>query len=123
MAHAVRVVTIDGATVGVRAPVHVVTLSGSSYSIAIGLANHAIDGGLERPSTLCRSTPGCVAAVNGDFFDLTSRPDSDPGDEVGGIIQNCVLLHTPEIPISRSISPRTRSARVSTGAATSWSTA
>lgn len=46
---------------------------------------------------MCRSVPDCVAAVNGDFFDLTSVGMPDPGDGVGGIIQNCVLLHTPEI--------------------------
>jgi hypothetical protein len=46
---------------------------------------------------MCRSTPDCVAAVNADFFDTTPKGQPDPGDEVGGIIQNCVLLHTPEI--------------------------
>jgi hypothetical protein len=46
---------------------------------------------------MCQDTTGCVAAVNGDFFDLTPPGEPDPGDEVGGIIQNCVLLHTPEI--------------------------
>jgi len=46
---------------------------------------------------MCRSTVDCVAAVNGDFYDVTHKGKPDPGDEVGGIIQNCVLLHTPEI--------------------------
>ena len=72
-------------------------LHSSQYSLAIGLANHEIDGGLETPSSMCRSTVGCVAAVNGDYFDVTHKGQPDPGDEVGGIIQNCVLLHTPEI--------------------------
>jgi hypothetical protein len=88
---------INGAKYGVRAPIHVLTFNGSQYSLAIGLANHEIDGGLETPSSMCRSTVGCVAAVNGDFYDVTPKGKADPGDEVGGIIQNCVLLHTPEI--------------------------
>lgn len=95
---ALRVRSMNGVRYGVRAPIHVLRFSGSIYSLAIGLANHEINGGLETPSSMCRSTPGCVAAVNGDFFDLTSGGSVDPGDEVGGIIQNCVLLHTPEIP-------------------------
>jgi hypothetical protein len=88
---------INGAPYGVHAPIHVLTFNGSQYSTAIGLANHEIDGGLETPSSMCRSTVGCVAAVNGDFYDVTPRGKPDPGDEVGGIIQDCVLLHTPEI--------------------------
>ena len=46
---------------------------------------------------MCRTTTGCVAAVNGDFFDWTPRGQPDPADEVGGITRDCVLLHTPEI--------------------------
>jgi hypothetical protein len=46
---------------------------------------------------MCQSTAGCVAAVNADLFHLTPSGTPDPGDDVGGIIQNCVLLHTPEI--------------------------
>jgi len=88
---------ISGARYGVHTSIHVLTFSGSRYSLAIDLANHVIDGGLETPSSMCRSTTGCVAAVNGDFFDVTPKGKPDPGDEVGGIIQNCVLLHTPEI--------------------------
>ena len=88
---------INGAPYGVRAPIHVLTFSGPRYSLAIGLANHEIDGGVQTPSSICRSTVGCVAAVNGDFYDVTRKGKPDPGDEVGGIIQNCVLLHTPEI--------------------------
>jgi hypothetical protein len=88
---------ISGARYGVHTSIHVLTFSGSQYSLAIDLANHVIDGGLETPSSMCRSTAGCVAAVNGDFYDVTHKGEPDPGDEVGGIIQNCVLLHTPEI--------------------------
>lgn len=87
----------NGARYGVRAPIRLLTFSGSRYSLAIDLANHKIDGGVETPSSMCRSTVGCVAAINADFYDLTPRGKLDPGDEVGGIIQNCVLLHTPEI--------------------------
>ncbi len=88
---------INGHKFGVNAPIHVLTFSGPQYSLAIDLANHEIDGGLETPSSMCRSTVGCVAAVNGDFFDVPPSGRPDPGDEVGGIIQNCVLLHTPEV--------------------------
>jgi hypothetical protein len=89
--------TINGSRYGVNTSIHVLTFSGSQYSLAIDLANHEIGGGLETPSSMCRSTLGCVAAVNGDFYDMTPKGAPDPGDEVGGIIQNCVLLHTPEI--------------------------
>jgi len=88
---------MNGAPYGVRAPIHVLTFNGPQYSLAIDLANHEVDGGLETPSSMCRSTVGCVAAVNGDFYDVTPKGKPDSGDEVGGIIQNCVLLHTPEI--------------------------
>ena len=88
---------ISGVRYGVHAPIRVLTFNGPQYSLAIDLANHEIDGGLETPSSMCRSTVGCVAAVNGDFYDVTHIGRPDPGDEVGGIIQNCVLLHTPEI--------------------------
>ena len=88
---------ISGDQFGVFTAIHVVTFSGSGYAVKIDLAHHAIDGGVETPSSMCRSTAGCVAAVNGDFFDVTRRGKPDPGDEVGGIIQNCVLLHTPEV--------------------------
>ncbi len=88
---------VNGARFGVHAPIRVVTFSGASYSLAIGLAHHAVDGTLERPSVMCRTTPGCVAAVNGDFFDVTPRGAIDPGDVVGGIIQGCALVHTPQI--------------------------
>jgi hypothetical protein len=88
---------ISGARYGVHAPIRVLTFNGPQYSLAIDLANHEIDGGVETPSSMCRSTVGCVAAVNGDFYDVTHKGKPDPGDEVGGIIQNCVLLHTPEI--------------------------
>jgi exopolysaccharide biosynthesis protein len=88
---------ISGGQYGVFTVIHVLTFSGSLYAVKIGLAHHAIDGGVETPSSMCQSTAGCVAAVNGDFFDLTHQGKSDPGDGVGGIIQNCVLLHTPEV--------------------------
>ncbi len=88
---------ISGRRFGVLRPVHVITFSGLQYTLKIVLAHHAIDGGVQTPSSMCRSTVGCVAAVNGDFFALTHPGEPDPGDEVGGIIQDCVLLHTPEI--------------------------
>ena len=88
---------VNGAPFGVLAPIRVLTVSAPGYSLAVGLANHVVDGTLERPSAICRTTPDCVAAVNGDFFDVTPRGAIDPGDEVGGIIQDCVLLHTPEV--------------------------
>jgi exopolysaccharide biosynthesis protein len=89
--------TISGARFGVYAPIHVLSFGRSQYRLEIALANHAIDGGEETPSSMCQTTDGCVAAVNGDFYDVTDSASFDPGDEVGGIIRNCVLLHTPEI--------------------------
>lgn len=92
-----HIFSINGRHFGVTTQIHVLTFNGSQYSIAIGLAHDALDGGIQTPSAMCQNTPGCVAAVNADFFDLTPPNVSDPGDEVGGIIQNCVLLHSPEI--------------------------
>jgi exopolysaccharide biosynthesis protein len=92
---------ISGASFGVRSPIHVVTFYGSDFSVKIGLAHNTIDGGEETPSAMCQRTSGCVAAVNGDFFDVTHTGKTDPGDEVGGIIRNCVLMHTPEISHSQ----------------------
>jgi exopolysaccharide biosynthesis protein len=89
--------TMNGATFGVYTPIHVLAFSGSAYSLSIGLANHAIDGGDQTPSSVCQATTDCVAAVNGDFFDVSDPNEPIAGDEVGGIIRNCVLLHTPEI--------------------------
>jgi exopolysaccharide biosynthesis protein len=88
---------ISGSSFGVGSPIHVVTFYGSDFSVKVGLARNTIDGGEETPSAMCQRTSGCVAAVNGDFFDVTHSGKPDPGDEVGGIIRNCVLLHTPEI--------------------------
>ncbi len=88
---------LNGDLYGVHTAIRVLTFNGSHYSLAIDLANHEIDGGLETPSSMCRSTVGCVAAVNGDYYDVTRKGQPDPGDEAGGIIQNCVLLHSPEV--------------------------
>jgi exopolysaccharide biosynthesis protein len=88
---------LSGASFGVSSPIHVVTFYGSDFAVKVGLARNTIDGGEETPSAMCQRTSGCVAAVNGDFFDVTRPGKPDPGDEVGGIIRNCVLLHTPEI--------------------------
>jgi hypothetical protein len=88
--------TISGRRYGVVTAIHVLTFSRSQYKIKIDLAHHALDRGEQTPSSMCQTTTGCVASVNGDFFAMTHPGDPDPGDEVGGIIQNCVLLHTPE---------------------------
>ncbi len=93
----IYVYPMDGASFGVHAAVRLLTFYGSQYSLEIGLAHNAIDGGVETPSSMCQATANCVAAVNGDYFDVTNPRRPDPGDEVGGIIRNCVLLHTPEI--------------------------
>jgi hypothetical protein len=97
MASGPNVQGFNGDPYGVHTAIRVLTFQDSQYSLAIDLANHQIDGGLETPSSMCRSTVSCVAAINGDYYDVTHRGQADPGDEVGGIIQNCVLLHTPEI--------------------------
>lgn len=88
---------LNGDAYGVNTAIRVLTFSGPQYSLAIDLANHKVDGGLETPSSMCQSTVGCVAAINGDYYDVTSKGRPDPGDEVGGIIQDCVLVHTAEV--------------------------
>jgi exopolysaccharide biosynthesis protein len=90
------VVTMSGAQYGVYTSIHVLTFNASQYTVQIGLARHAVDGGEQTPSSMCQATAGCVAAVNGDFFDVSDPGQAVAGDEVGGIIRNCVLLHTPE---------------------------
>ncbi|MDH2904626.1 MAG: phosphodiester glycosidase family protein [Actinomycetota bacterium] len=92
-----RLFTINGRFAGVATAVHVLSVSGPHYRVRIALARHALDAGVQTPRAMCESTPHCVAAVNGDYFDLTRPGWADPGDEVGGIIVNCVLEHTPEI--------------------------
>ena len=92
-----HIYAINGRQFDVLTAIHVLTFSGSQYTVKIDLAKHTIDGGAQTPSSMCQTTSGCVAAVNGDFFDMTHPGEPDPGDEVGGIIQDCVLLHTPEI--------------------------
>lgn len=91
------VTAMSGAQYGVYTPIHVLTFNASQYTVQIGLARHAVDGGEQTPSSMCQSTAGCVAAVNGDFFDVSDPGQPVEGDEVGGIIRNCVLLHTPEV--------------------------
>lgn len=93
----IYVYPVDGATFGVRAPIHVITFYGAPYSLEVGLAHNKIDGGLETPAAICQATAGCVAAVNGDYFDVPNSKKPDPGDEVGGIVAGCVLEHTPEV--------------------------
>ena len=88
---------VNGVRYGVRTAIRVLSFDASQYHLAIGLANNAVDGSLQTPSSMCRGLAGCVAAVNGDYYDVTRVGRADPGDEVGGVIQNCVLLHTPEI--------------------------
>ena len=81
---------------GVATRVNVLWWNPQSYHLSIGIARHAIDNGLETPQQICRTTAGCVAAANADFFAVPPRGHFIPGDSVGGIIRNCVLLHTPE---------------------------
>jgi exopolysaccharide biosynthesis protein len=90
--------TMSGAQFGVYTPIHVLSFNESQYALQIGLANHAINGGEQTPSSMCQATASCVAAVNGDFYDVSDPDEPVVGDEVGGIIRNCVLLHTPETP-------------------------
>jgi hypothetical protein len=88
---------LNGHRYGVTTPIHVMTFTGPAYRVTVGLAHRAVDGGLETPVAMCRSTPKCVAAVNGDFFAVPRRRTPNSGDAVGGIVRDCVLLHTPEI--------------------------
>ena len=92
-----HIFTLGGRRYGISTAIHVLTFQGSHYQVKIGLARHAIDGGEQTPSSMCRSTAHCVAAVNGDFFDTTHHGNVIAGDEVGAIIQDCVLVHTPEV--------------------------
>jgi exopolysaccharide biosynthesis protein len=92
-----RLFSVNGRRFGVVTAVHVLTFRAPQYQVRIALAHHALDGGRQTPRAMCRATHACVAAVNGDYFVLTHPGAPDPGDEVGGIIQNCVLLHTPEV--------------------------
>ncbi|MBW4029948.1 MAG: phosphodiester glycosidase family protein [Acidobacteria bacterium] len=96
-ATALHIFAMSGRQFGVTTPVHVLTFGGSRYKFSIDLAKHAVDNGVQTPSSMCRTTVGCVAAVNGDFFNMTPPGTPDPADSVGGIIRNCVLLHTPQI--------------------------
>jgi len=88
---------VSGRTFDIRTDVHVLWWTGHRYHVAIGIARHAIDNGVQTPQSMCRSTSGCVAATNADFFAVGAPGTFDPGDSVGGIVRNCVLLHTPEI--------------------------
>ena len=93
----IYVYPVDGVPFGVRAPIHLVTFYGAPYSLKVGLAHNKVDGGLETPSAICRSTTGCVAAVNGDYFAVPNSKKPDAGDAVGGIVSGCTLVHTPEV--------------------------
>jgi Phosphodiester glycosidase len=97
-ANGLSLFTMSGASYGVYTPIHVLTFNASQYVVQIGLAHNAIDGGEQTPSSVCQATSDCVAAVNGDFFDVSDAGQPVVGDEAGGIIRNCVLLHTPETP-------------------------
>ena len=95
--YGLHVVAVDGRRFGVTDSVHVLTFDATQDTVKVALAKNVVDGGKQTPRAMCRSTAGCVAAVNGDYFDVTRHGTLDPGDDVGGIIQNCVLLHTPEV--------------------------
>ena len=88
---------VSGRSFDIRTDVHVLWWTGRSYHLAIGIARHKIDNGVQTPQSMCRSTSGCVAATNADFFAVGAPGTFDPGDSVGGIVRNCVLLHTPQI--------------------------
>ena len=92
-----HVSSLNGRVYGVRGVIHILTFGGPHFSVQIGIAHHRVDGGRQTPVAMCRAIVGCVAAINADYFDLTRRGLPDPGDTVGGIVRNCVLLHTPEI--------------------------
>jgi len=70
--------------------VHSVTFGGPSYQLKLALAGGGVSGAPQTTSSLCQETVGCVAAMNGDFF--------ANGESIGGIVKNCVLLETPQIP-------------------------
>jgi exopolysaccharide biosynthesis protein len=70
--------------------VHIAEFQGRAYQLRIVLADNAINGGLQTTSSMCKQTPHCVVAVNGDFFAY--------GQPVGGVVRDCSLLQTPDIP-------------------------
>ncbi len=94
---AIHLYAVNGRAFGVLGAFHVLTFDTSRFEFQIGLAHHAIDGGRQTPGAICQATAGCVAAVNGDYFDMTPFGTPDPGDSVGGVVRACALIHTPEI--------------------------
>ncbi len=91
------VAVVNGHRFGITTPIHVLRFNQNDYKIVIDVARHAVDNGVQTPSSMCRTTRGCVAAVNGDFFAMTPPGTPDPADAVGGVIRDCVILHTPQI--------------------------
>lgn len=92
-----RISVVNGHRFGIVTPIHLLRFTQEHLKIVIDVARHEVDNGVQTPSSMCRTTRGCVAAVNGDFFNLTPPGTPDPGDAVGGIVRNCVILHTPQI--------------------------
>jgi hypothetical protein len=88
---------VNGHRFGIATPIHVLRFSQDDFKIVIDVARHAVDNGVQTPSSMCRTTRGCVAAVNGDFFAMTPPGTPDPADAVGGVIRDCVILHTPQV--------------------------
>ena len=91
-----HVFRLNGRPFGVTTAIHVLVVDGSRYRVGIALAHHALAGGVQTPRAMCRATRGCVAAVNADYFAVSRPGQRDPGDEVGAIVRDCRLLHTPE---------------------------
>lgn len=74
---------------GSTAPVHVARrTAGAAVRLQLVQASDTAIGGLETTTSMCRRTPGCQVAVNGDFF----TPDGAP---VGAVVIGGRMLRSP----------------------------
>jgi hypothetical protein len=73
----------------------------SSASLKVMSAHNVTGGGLETVRSMCARTPGCVAAVNGDFWDV-AHPNAAA---LGGMVLRGEMWKSP----NRRIPARSRS--------------
>jgi hypothetical protein len=74
---------------GSTGPVHVARrTAGAAVRLQLVQASDTAVGGLETTTSMCRRTPGCQVAVNGDFF----TPDGAP---VGAVVVGGRMLRSP----------------------------
>jgi len=74
------------------APIYVAQIANNSgASLQVMSAHNLIGGGRETVSSMCARTPGCVAAVNGDFWDI-SHPSAAV---LGGMVIHGEMWRSP----------------------------